>query len=107
MLQEFMKQQEVPVPKGRLGLKKSFERALVSLRLTSKVEPKKTKRGRVYCGLTNSKTLGEEIKDYLPESVTKLRDQPVFTWLDRDKNGSCIKTFIHKGMAANADLLKS
>ena len=61
----------------------------------------------MYYGLTNNKMLGEETKEFLPESVKKLREQPVFTWLDRDMNGSTIKTFNHKGMFENADLLKS
>ena len=99
-----MKLQEVAVPKGRLELKGSFERTLTTLRLNSKVELKKTKHGRVYYGLTSS---NEEIKDFVPESVAKLRDQPVFTYLDRDINRSSIKKFSHKGMAEHANLFKS
>ena len=90
-----------------MELKGAFEKALVSLKLTDKVEAKKTNQGKTYFGLTTNKMLGEEIKEFLPESVKKLREQPVFTWLDRDVNGSAIKTFRHKGMSENADLLKS
>ena len=90
-----------------MELKGSFERALTSLKLTDKVEAKKTNQGKTYYGLTTNKMLGEEIKELLPESVEKLREQPIFTWLDRDFNGSTIKTFSHKGMSENADLLKS
>ena len=89
-----------------MELKGSFEKKKY-LRLNSKVEPKKTKRGRMCSSLTSNKTLGEDIKNFLPESVTKLREQSVFTWLDRDMNGSTIKTFSHKGMSENADLFKS
>ena len=99
-----MKLQEVAVPKGRLELKGSFERTLTTLRLNSKVELKKTKHGRVYYGLTSS---NEEIKDFVPESVAKLRDQPVFTYLDTNIHGSSIKRFSHKGMPENSDLPRS